>query len=164
MTFRDYINEGLLNKIKNYTAEDIEVGRIIYFGKDGAMPSDVNEVIQYNKSEDVVKIRNVDTDKVKEMSIKEFFKLGPTNLDWIGRDKGSGLIAYNFWKEIKTKDLLVTLNSDAKFEIKETEGIIKPKIEVQIKVKKQKIKSFTEAEGEYKDEVVIFNPNDIKKF
>lgn len=164
MTFRELISEGFLNKIKNYAYEDVKIGNIIYFAKKDALPSDVNEVIYFNKSEDIIKLKNIDDSKIKEMTIKEFFKLNPSNLDYVGAETGSGLRAYLFWKEVQKRDLIVILNDDAVLEIKGSDGYIKPKKEVEIIVKRQKIKIFIEAEGVYKNETIIFNPNDIKSF
>lgn len=164
MTFRELISEGFLNKIKNYGFEDVKIGNVVYFGKKDGLPNDVSEVIYFNKSEDIVKLKNINDSKIKEMTIKEFFKLNPTNLDYVDTEKGSGLRAYLFWKEVQKHDLIVTLNDDATLEIKNSNGYIKPKKEVEIIAKRQKIKIFIEAEGVYKNETIIFNPNDIKSF
>lgn len=167
-TFRELLGESLFsklkNKIKNYSSENIEVGRYTYKDKDNNifLPKEVFEVIEYNKGDDIIKLKNVDTNKITELSFKEFWKNTWTNLDYLGEEPGSGIKVYRFWQEVlKTKEYNIPKGSKI---FVETDNIGSTKVLKATKVKNIKMISFIEASAITDDlEKIKFNPFDIIK-
>lgn len=163
------INEGFIskikNKIKNFSSEDIEIGRHIHNDKDTNtwMPKNVYEVIEYNKEDDLIKLKDVDSNKIKEYSFKDFWKQKWSNLDYLGEESGSGLKVYRFWQEVlKTKEYVIPKGKKIKII---TDNLGYTKFMKNTKVKDVKMLSFISAEArtDDTDDLIEFNPFDIVK-
>lgn len=72
MSFKEFLNEGLLNKVKNFSAEDIKVGSKLY--KDDNDGEEYIIIIKYDKKNDEILYKDNLTKKEWKTNFKTFWK------------------------------------------------------------------------------------------